>query len=44
MYFSTSAYSKTLVEMKTPTDPDNISEEIFQIYEQAIRKFALNFR
>jgi hypothetical protein len=43
MYFSTSAYSKTL-EMKTPTDPDNISEEIFQIYEQAIRKFALNFR
>jgi hypothetical protein len=31
--------------MKTPIDPDKSSEEIsFQIYRQAVRKFALNFK
>jgi hypothetical protein len=30
-------------EKKTTIDPDNISEEIFQIYKQAVAKFALNF-
>jgi hypothetical protein len=44
MYFFTSVYFKTS-EKKTPTDPDKISEEtlVFQIYKQAVRKFALNF-
>jgi hypothetical protein len=30
--------------MKTPTDPDKTSEEIFPNYKQAVGKFALNFR
>jgi hypothetical protein len=39
-----SVYFKTS-EKKTPTDPDKISKEIyFQIYKQAVQKFALNFR
>ena len=42
MYFCMSGYFKTS-EKKTPIDPDNISEEYFQIYKQAARKFALNF-
>jgi hypothetical protein len=29
---------------KTSIDPDMICEEIFQIYKQAVRKCALNFK
>ena len=45
MYFYTSVYFQTSEKTSEKKyDPDNISEEIFQIYKQAIRKFALNFK
>ena len=43
MYFRASLYFKTS-EKNTPTDPNKISEENFQIYKQAVGKFALNSR
>jgi hypothetical protein len=43
VYFCTSVYLKTL-EKWNPINPDKILKKHFQIYRQAVRKFALNFK